>query len=33
MNDEDDPLKLVEENVNELKSRGLVDGTLLLKIT
>ena len=26
INDEDDPLTLLEENVNELKSRGLVDG-------
>ena len=27
-NDEDDPFKLLEQNVNELKSRGLVDGEL-----
>ena len=26
--DEDDPFKLLEENFNELKSRGLVDGDL-----
>ena len=26
INDEDDPFKLLEENVNELKSRDLVDG-------
>ena len=28
MNDEDDPFKLFEENVSELKSRGLLDGDL-----
>ena len=28
INDEDDPLKLLEENVNELKSGGLLDGDL-----
>ena len=28
INDEDDPFKLLEENVNELKSRGLVAGAL-----
>ena len=28
VNDEDDPFKLLEENVNELKSRDLVDGEL-----
>ena len=28
INDEDDLFKLLEENVNELKSRGLVDGDL-----
>ena len=28
INDEDDPFKLLQENVNELKLRGLVDGDL-----
>ena len=28
INDEDDSFKLLQENVNELKSRGLVDGYL-----
>ena len=28
INDEDGPFKLFEEKVNELKSRGLVDGNL-----
>ena len=28
INDEDGPFKLFEEKVNELKSRGLVDGDL-----
>ena len=28
INDEDDPFKLLEENVNELISRGLVAGVL-----
>ena len=28
INDKDDPFKLLEENVNEFKSRGLVDGDL-----
>ena len=28
INDEDDPFRLLEENVNELESRGLVDGDL-----
>ena len=28
VNDEDDPFKLLEENINELKSRDLVDGEL-----
>ena len=28
INDKDDPFKLLEENVNELKSSGLVDGDL-----
>ena len=28
INDEDDLFKLLEDNVNELKSRGLVDGDL-----
>ena len=30
INDEDDSLKLLEENVNEFKSRGLVDGYLIV---
>ena len=28
INDEDDPFKMLEKNVNELKLRGLVDGDL-----
>ena len=31
INDEDDPSILLEENVNELKSRGLVDGDLTVE--
>ena len=30
INDEDDPFKLLEENVNDLRSRGLVDGDLTI---
>ena len=30
INDENDPFELLEENVNELKSRGLVDGDFIV---